>query len=264
VLKKSLAVIICSLLLTGMAPYNAPLTDGKTALSPPSDPEAAMPAGKPDEIALPALKDGEVTADSLNVRIGPGVGFPVVGSLNKSAVVRILGSIRGWLAILLPDDSIGMVSAEYVKVNEPPDINEGSDPEADMAARELPDAAHLFLLVNNYRADFGLPAYVDDEKLNKAAQLKAGDMVKNNYFNHESPIYGTPFAMLRNLGVFYKTASENLARTADVTEAFTKMTGNLAHRTNLVSRRFTNMGIGVADDINEPGKKIIVLLFTEV
>ena len=243
-LQRIIALTVCSFILMGLAPVKAD-TAGNGAV-------------------------GEVTAARVNVRTGPDTLFPVINHLNRNDKVRVLGSINGWLMVLLPDDSIGMVSGKYVQVTEPDStvIYEGSDLEENPAAptpaaQGLTDAERLFQMVNGYRASLNLPPYENDEKLNEAAILKADDMVINNYFNHNSPVYGTPFNMLKNMGAFYKTASENLACTADVEEAFTKMTENLAHRTNLVSQRYNNMGIGVADDVNEPGKKIIVLLFTE-
>ena len=266
-MKNIMAIITCSVFLMGMSPSYEPLTDGESAVRLTSDP-GTVGVENTEEATMPPLKDGEATADHINVRMGPGVGYPAIAKLGKHTRVRILGSIRGWLVVLLPDDSVGMVSEDYVKITEPyiQEDYEGANAEEapDVYAADISDAERLFSLVNGYRSNFGLPAYENDKKLNEAACLKAADMAMNSYFNHDSPIYGTPFSMLRNMGVFYKTASENLAHTVSVTEAFTKMTGNLAHRTNLVSQRYTNMGIGVSDDVNDPGKKLIVLLFTEL
>ena len=36
-------------------------------------------------------------------------------------------------------------------------------------------------------------------------------MVDNSYFSHTSPIYGSPFDMLKSYGISYKTAGENIA-----------------------------------------------------
>ncbi|MDR2648822.1 MAG: CAP domain-containing protein [Clostridiales bacterium] len=224
-----------------------------------------LPVGKQD------FGEGDITAERLNVRTGPGVKYPVIDRMNRGDKLRILTALGDWLVILTPDDSVGMVAAEYVHTDAlsptPTEIYEGSAPEEDTARLpeppEVPDDERLFSLVNEFRVNFGLDAYRWDERLNVIAGLKAGDMAKNKYFSHDSPIYGTPFAMLRSMGVFYKTASENLARTSGVQEAFNKMAGNLAHRANLVSKRYTNMGTAVTDDPDTPGKKFIVLLFTE-
>jgi len=266
-MKKIIALLICFIFLTGMAPDNSiRANDAKTAL-----PDKAAGTVRPD------YKDGEVTVDHVNVRTGPGVMFPIIKNIRINTKLHILGLINGWLVVMLPDDSVGMVSGEYVAATEPaapvtpaaaPDVYEGSDLEAGpilppQPGQSLTDSGKLLELINDYRANFELTPYKDDGKLDEIASLKAADMVGNNYFNHNSPEYGTPFTMLKNMGVFYKTASENLACMTDVNEAFTKMTGNLACRTNLVSQRYTNIGIGIEEDINEPGKKIFVLLFTE-
>ena len=44
-------------------------------------------------------------------------------------------------------------------------------------------------------------------------------MIDRNYFGHNSPTYGSPFEMMRNAGVKYTTAGENLAGAASVTTA---------------------------------------------
>lgn len=36
-------------------------------------------------------------------------------------------------------------------------------------------------------------------------------MVDNNYFSHTSPTYGSPFDMMKNFRISYKTAGENIA-----------------------------------------------------
>ena len=230
--KRMIMISACVLILTGMAPYDGPT-------------------------------EGEIIAGSLNVRTGPGITYPAIASLKKGIKLRILGLLKDWLIVLMPDDTVGMVSRQYVRSVEPVKLkaNEDIDPE------ETPldsDSERLFALINEYRNESGLKPFIWDERLNETARLKAEDMAENKYFNHNSPIYGTPFNMLRNMGVFYKTASANLAHTADVSEAFLKMTVSLAHRANLVSNRYTNIGMATADDSDESGMKYVVLFFTEV
>ena len=42
--------------------------------------------------------------------------------------------------------------------------------------------------------------------------IKWQDMKDNNYFSHTSPIYGSPFDMIKNFGISYRTAGENIAK----------------------------------------------------
>jgi uncharacterized protein YkwD len=36
-------------------------------------------------------------------------------------------------------------------------------------------------------------------------------MVVKNYFSHQSPTYGSPLAMLKQFGISYTSAGENIA-----------------------------------------------------
>ncbi|HHY28197.1 MAG TPA: serine protease, partial [Desulfitobacterium dehalogenans] len=66
--------------------------------------------------------------------------------------------------------------------------------------------------INKERADAGLAPVKVDLRLVDVAQLKAQDMKTNGYFSHTSPTYGSPFDMLRNEGIQYRSAGENIAR----------------------------------------------------
>ncbi|MCQ6274456.1 SCP-like extracellular protein [Bacillus sp. V3B] len=100
-------------------------------------------------------------------------------------------------------------------------------------------------LTNAERKQNGLPALKADAKLNSVAQMKSADMQQNNYFSHTSPTYGSPFDMMRDNGVSYQSAGENIAqgqRTAqEVVQAWMNSEG---HRKNILSRDFTHIGVG--------------------
>ena len=63
----------------------------------------------------------------------------------------------------------------------------------------------------NKEQQHGLQALIVDDELQNIARIKAQDMVDNNYFSHTSPTYGSPFNMMKNFGISYKTAGENIA-----------------------------------------------------
>jgi len=188
--------------------------------------------------------------------------------LGRDTTLWILGSLEDWLIVLCPNYVVGMVSESYVEIVGPTRFRtlEGSDFEGDFPIphyMQAPDNERLFLKINEYRLGSGLKPFILDDRLNEVTYLKIEDMIENQYFGHNSPRFGTPFNMLRSFGVFYKTASQNLARTADIEEAYEKMIGNWAHRANIVSRRFTNIGIAVGDNPDKPGQIYVVLIFTE-
>ena len=72
-------------------------------------------------------------------------------------------------------------------------------------------AKSLLALVNQARAENGLSALSLNDSLSAVAQKKAEDMKNNNYFSHTSPTYGSPFDMIKNAGISYKSAGENIA-----------------------------------------------------
>ncbi|MDQ0115294.1 CAP domain-containing protein [Paenibacillus harenae] len=100
-------------------------------------------------------------------------------------------------------------------------------------------------LVNQERAKAGLSALKSDTLLTKVATEKARDMDVNNYFSHTSPTYGSPFDMMRQFGVTYSYAGENIAsgqRTPQ--EVMTAWMNSSGHRANILNGSFTKIGVG--------------------
>ncbi len=106
-------------------------------------------------------------------------------------------------------------------------------------------AQQVIDLTNKERANAGLPALKADAALSNVAQKKSEDMQKNNYFSHTSPTYGSPFDMMRDFGISYKTAGENIAQgqrtPQEVVNAWMNSPG---HRKNILSQQFTHIGVG--------------------
>lgn len=102
-------------------------------------------------------------------------------------------------------------------------------------------------LVNVERAKVGLPALSYNWQLARTARIKSEDMRNNNYFSHTSPTYGSPFDMMRNFGISYTAAGENIAmgqRTA--AEVMNGWMNSPGHRSNILNSSFTQIGVGYA------------------
>lgn len=108
------------------------------------------------------------------------------------------------------------------------------------------DERSMVDLVNQERAAVGLPPLQVDMELVKLARLKSQDMVTHNYFAHESPTYGSPFAMMDRAGISYRYAGENLAGAPTVAQAHRALMASPGHRANILNRNFTHVGIGIA------------------
>ncbi len=106
-------------------------------------------------------------------------------------------------------------------------------------------------LVNVERAKAGLPALKFNWQLSRVARYKSADMANKGYFAHNSPTYGSPFQMMENFGLRFSAAGENIAygqRTpAEVMRDWMNSPG---HRNNIMSRSFTEIGVGLAKNKN--------------
>ena len=106
-------------------------------------------------------------------------------------------------------------------------------------------------LVNVERSKKGLRELSFNTQLSNVATLKSQDMINKNYFSHTSPTYGSPFDMMKQFNISYRTAGENIAKgqrtPAEVVNAWMNSQG---HRENILSPNFTEIGIGVAKSSN--------------
>lgn len=107
------------------------------------------------------------------------------------------------------------------------------------------EAEAVLKLVNAERSKQGLKPLSLSGKLTNIAVMKSKDMAEKNYFDHTSPTYGTPFEMLQQFGVHYRTAGENIAagqRTPE--EVMQSWLNSSGHRANILNAQYTEIGIG--------------------
>lgn len=106
-------------------------------------------------------------------------------------------------------------------------------------------------LTNQERAKAGVPALKLDVELSKVAREKSRDMQSKGYFDHNSPTYGSPFDMMKQFGISYTTAGENIAMgqqsPEEVVQAWMNSEG---HRKNIMNANFTHLGVGHVADGN--------------
>ncbi|ABR54655.1 SCP-like extracellular [Methanococcus vannielii SB] len=166
---------------------------------------------------------------------------------------------------------------EEPKVEEPkveePKVEEPKveEPITDMNAQI---GHYILIYTNRERASHGLNAFILDERLNKIAQDHSNDMVKNNYFSHTSLDGKSPTDRAVSAGYDVKKSLGNGYFAIGIGENIAKMpTGNVlgighvsndaqsvakatvdawmnspGHRANILSSRYTRIGIGVAFD----------------
>lgn len=100
-------------------------------------------------------------------------------------------------------------------------------------------------LVNDIRLQNGLNALSENWELSRVARIKSQDMKDNNYFSHTSPVYGTPFQMIKNFGISYRSAGENIAKGQQTPQAVVNAWMNSSgHRANILNPSYTQIGVG--------------------
>ena len=100
-------------------------------------------------------------------------------------------------------------------------------------------------LVNEIRRDNGLSALKENWELSRVARYKAQDMHDNRYFSHTSPVYGTPFQMMRAFGLNYRTAGENIAMGYPTPQAVVNgWMDSSGHRANILNAGYSQIGVG--------------------
>jgi hypothetical protein len=121
----------------------------------------------------------------------------------------------------------------------------------------------IIALTNQERETAKLNSLVESELLNKAAFLKAQDMIGNNYFAHVSPEGVDPWYWFDKVGYSYKYAGENLAMdfrsASSVHQAWMK---SETHKENIMSSKFQEIGVAVISGIMDGREtQIAVQLF---
>ena len=100
-------------------------------------------------------------------------------------------------------------------------------------------------LVNEIRLENGLKALTFDWELARVARYKSQDMKDNQYFSHNSPVYGTPFQMMKSFGISYRSAGENIAKGYATPQAVVNAWMNSpGHRANILNSGYTRIGVG--------------------
>lgn len=193
------------------------------------------------------FETGIVTASALNVRCGPGTNYKSVGLVYRNEYVRIFAKVGNFYIIQTNSDLIGAVSTKYIRnasiSSGSGNPNNSSDSLSGYSAREK----ELLELINEQRVAYGLSKLSFDPELQRVAKAKALDLVQNNYFDHNSPTYGSPFDMMKSFGISYKAAGENLAGNSTLKGAVTAWMNSEGHRKNILTSAFNYTGIGVVD-----------------
>lgn len=119
-----------------------------------------------------------------------------------------------------------------------------SNTQANMSSLE----SQMLELINKERQNHGLKPLQWHSKLADLAKLKSEDIIKNNYFSHTSPTYGSFYQMVQQGGVSFRQVGENLAKAKDVQKAHVLLMASEGHRNNILNPSFTHIGLGISKE----------------
>mgnify|MGYP000968424530 CR=1 FL=1 len=204
----------------------------------------------------------QVISNNLNLRTGAGTNHKIITTLHRGDVMEVLGKINGWYVVKLSNDTVGCVIDDYVKQYVPKPVVTNPTPKPTPTPQPTPTPnptptpgngstvnasamqAEMLGYINEARAQAGLHPLKLDAKLSEGATLKSRDMATNNYFSHQSPTYGSPFEMMRSLGITYRYAGENIAKHMSVKSAHDGFMNSPGHRANILGQNYNKVGLG--------------------
>lgn len=199
---------------------------------------------------LPGLANGAITAALIAALL---LSFPLNETLHAQARESTLanrlavyaGRLEGELhpvfgeavaetlnLLTVQPESHERVNLPYKVVNPPP----------------RPDLeAQMLELVNRERTAAGLRPVAPDPELTEVARRHSGDMFARSYFAHDTPEGRSPFDRMREGGVRFQTAGENLALAPSLQVAHNGLMNSPGHRRNILDPQFGRLGIGILD-----------------
>lgn len=197
--------------------------------------------------------------DNTNIRSGPGTNFKSYGKVTKKDKLYVIGEIDNFLLVITDKNLVGMVRSDLVDYGENTKLDSDITEETtnlEPTPESNVNPEYILSLINNVRRENNLPLLEIDSLVQSTAQTKAEDMVKNNYFSHNSPTYGTPFEMMTNAGIRYTQAGENIAGNINIDDAINSF---ISKDKNILSNAYNYIGIGIAP--SDIYGYVIVLMF---
>jgi len=122
---------------------------------------------------------------------------------------------------------------------------------------------NVIRLMNDYRAEEGLPPLHGETRLALAAGDRMRHMEEESYWAHESPEGMTPFVWVRAREYQYQMVGENLASGFETARLLVQSwMESPGHRANIMSEDYEDCGIAIIDGATTgpaTGKSIVVL-----
>jgi uncharacterized protein YkwD len=105
-----------------------------------------------------------------------------------------------------------------------------------------------FDMLNADRRANGLPRLKLNGSLVVLGENYGKDMIRRSFFSHYNPEGQSPFDRMRNHGINYRYAGENLAINRNIDAAEKAFMNSPGHRANILNPNYSEVGVGVSYD----------------
>lgn len=187
-------------------------------------------------------QNGNITLDCAPVIINDRTFVPV------RALFEFLDCNVSW-----DNGNVNIEKPQKPEQTEKPDagnneIGGGTDNGEETAPEETGLSMQAFNLVNEEREKHGLSPLKYSKELEAVAYAHSKDMAEKNFFSHTNLEGLSPFDRMRNAGLSYSYAAENIAAGQTTAAAVMNSWMNSdGHRKNILNPNLTEIGIGVAN-----------------
>lgn len=198
------------------------------------------PTGEQREAAQRAIGDFAAIPEDYESAVVAMYALGCLAGVNENGDFGGQGNMTRAHASVVMDRMLGLEVEETA--SQTPAEDTGSEPADTVAAYEQ----EVFDLVNQIREENGLEPFVYNETLAETARAHSQDMIDRDFFDHYNPDGKSPFDRMRDNGLSFSMAAENIAagqRTPEeVVESWMNSEG---HRANILGD-CEELGVGLA------------------
>lgn len=199
---------------------------------------------------LPGLANGLIDATIVSMLL---LALPVSDAINKTVRESVLASrFAGpaeWLEAALRPIFDPALDQTLNRLTIRPDSREFVRlPFTMVDPKPRPDLESAMLdMLNEERRAQNLPPLRPDPDVADVARAHSIDMFARGYFSHVSPEGADAFERMRDAGLRFRAAGENLALARTLPMAHQGLMDSPGHRANILRPAFGRVGIGIVD-----------------
>lgn len=193
----------------------------------------------------------KVISPNTNIYSAPNLESYILDTKQKDDILNVIGEYTNWYIVQLKDNSIGLIHKDYVASLDPENTK--------LISLDNETIENIFNSINSLREENNTQYINYDEKLSLIAQKKAIDMATNEYINHFSETYKTPFKMLKDNNIDFKFATESFMVINNDSDILDIIKNNKFINVISLNKNFNKIGIGLSK--NYKSEKVIVQIF---